>query len=239
MLADPVVRWLSIGAFSVLLLILTLVLYIVAAGVINRPAPRTYSEKQIDLLSTVVAQKPDVPEAWRDYALALIAAKQYGQANRVIEVGLRKAGKDSPEILATRVTLLIVQDKPDEALKLADKVLGSISDKRAALVEEMAAKGVTLDATSYPNRQTAEDLNLMRGDIFASKKQWESAVKAYSGAIAENPTNADTLVKRGNAYLKLSETAKAKKDFQRALEFIPGFEPAAQGLEDAKKAGDK
>jgi tetratricopeptide (TPR) repeat protein len=61
------------------------------------------------------------------------------------------------------------------------------------------------------------------GDLYASSEDWEQAVVAYSGQILPKTADADLLVKRGEAYARLTQWDNAKSDWQRAAKLRPGI----------------
>jgi tetratricopeptide (TPR) repeat protein len=235
---DPVTRWLIVAIISVVVLVLTLGLWIVATGIFNPPAPRTYHERQIDLLEQVVRQKPKVARAWADWARALIAAKQYSAAERVISQGEKAVGKDTPDLNLERGRLLMARGKITEAETQLAKALKITQTLRAKELKRMEAMGIVPDPQTVAS-DVMEAITTLQGDLYASQKKWPEAVKAYTLALVEDPQAADTLVKRGAVYIELDEPKKAKADFQTALTYIPDFAPALTGLERLEKGTTK
>lgn len=231
---DPVVKWLAISAVAVLVLILTAGLWVAATGIVDPPAPRSYHERQIELLEVVVKQKPKAPRAWADYARAHIAARQYTQAGRVLDRGEAVLGTKTPELTLERARLAVAKGDEDEGLKLVTKSLAVTTALRKETIQEFAAKGVTVDPRTVHKREMASAADL-QGDLLAAKKQWPEAVKAFSTAVYEKPESADYLVKRGAVYIEMNDPEKARADFKRALLFVPGFEPALTGLKRIEK----
>lgn len=236
--SDPVIQWLVIAAFSVVVLILTAAMWVIMTGISDPPAPRSYHERQIDLLASVVKTKPKVARAWADYARAYIAAKQYSQAARVLDRGERAVGTSTPELALERARLAAAQGHTEEATKLAKKAIDLTEAARQKVFTEMAAKSVTIDVRTIKHDEMASALELY-GDLLAEQKHWSKAAQAYGFAIQEKPESVDFLVKQGAVYLELNDTNKAKADFEKALTYVPDFEPALTGLERIKKGSAK
>jgi len=231
---DPIIKYLAIGAFSVFVLILTATLWIISANIMDPPAPRSYHERQLELLETVVTQKPKSARAWADYARAYIAAKQYSQAARVLVRGEKIIGVATPELTLERARLSVARGDRAEGLKLVQNSIKVTTALRQKTIAELGAKGVTVDPRTVKGDEMASAGDL-EGDLLAAEKQWPEAVKAYSIAVYEKPANADYLVKRGAVYIEMKEEKKAKADFEKALTYIPGFKPALSGLERIEK----
>lgn len=235
---DKVLVALWVGIFVVITLILTAALWVVSTGIIDPSTPRSYHERQIDLLEQVVKQKPKAATAWADWARAQIEAKQYRAAANVLDRGDKALGKVTPELTVERARLAYVQGDVDEALKLAEKTLKLATDIRNEEVAKLAAKSVTIDPREIRGNPMA-DAAVIKGNILATRKQWAEAAKAFSIAVYEKPQSADYLVQRGAVYIELREFDKAKADFKLALSFIPGFEPALTGLKRVEKESSK
>lgn len=236
--SDPVVTWFVYGIAAVIVLILSLALWVLLTGIMNPPTPRSYHEKQLDLLEQVVKQKPKVATAWADWARALIAAKQYSQAQRVLDRGDKALGKKTPELDLERARLELARGKKDSALKMLDETLKLAQQIRADELGKLSEKAVVIDPRTIKGDVIANAADL-KGDLLAEKAQWAEAEKAYSTAVYEKPQSADYLVQRGAVYIELKEFDKAKKDFEQALAFIPDFQPALTGLERVEKESSK
>lgn len=235
---DPITRWLIFAIVSVVVLVLTLGLWIVATGIFNPPAPRTYHERQLDLLEQVVKKKPKVAKAWADWVRALTAAKQYSSAERVLARGEKAVGKDTPELNLERGRLLMARGKMKDAETQLAKALKITSDVRKKELDRMQALGI-LPNPRLIKGDVMREITSLQGDLYASEKKWPEAVKAYGLALFEDPQAADLLVKRGAVYIEMDEPKKAKADFDAALKFVPDFAPALTGLERLEKGTTK
>jgi len=81
------------------------------------------------------------------------------------------------------------------------------------------------------------EIDFSIGRAYGATGDWESAITALSDGIGFDPYAADLLVYRADAYYRIGEKAKAKADYERALELIPDYGPAVAGLEQI--AGDQ
>ncbi len=236
--ADPVSHYLVIAMFTMVVLILTLALYIVAADIIKPAAPRSLAEKQVSMLESVVKEKPTVAKAWADYARALIAVGQYSQAQRVLDRGAAAAGKDSSEILLERARLARAKHQRALAIKLTHETIDSARAARDKELAALAKKHIVPDKRVVKG-DIIEAAAIMQGELYSQEGDWKNAVKAFDLAIAEDPTSADTLIERGAAYLQLKQADAAAADFRAALRYVPDSAQASEGLAEALKAGAK
>ncbi|MDA3936572.1 MAG: hypothetical protein PF636_06885 [Actinomycetota bacterium] len=234
---DRPTRIIVISIMLVIISIFTVVLWAVAGGVFQRLAPRTFVERQIDMLEGVVAEKPGSEEAWADYALSLIAAKQYSRADSVLDDAEVVLGDQVIDIIAVRAHLASVRGDDGQALELIQNAITAGLEFRASELARLAEQSV------YPDPQTIKGPVLagayaFEARLLAAQGLWAEAETAYSGALEEEPASADALVARGAVYIEMSSVESATADFQRALEFIPGFAPALEGLERIEKGSE-
>lgn len=227
--SDPVARWLWIGIFTVVIIILSLLLYILIAGVLNPPAPRTQAERKLFMLEDVVQAKPESAQAWADYANAYTATNQLGKAQDTIDRAVAQLGEGVPEIELATAKLMLARGESDDALEQLDKTIVVAVEYRDSELARMAAAGVTPPTTLIKSDVIAESA-MLAAQVHAEAARWQDVVSSLDTALAEQPTNSDALVMRGYAYIELGDTDAARADFDQALVFIPEYEPALEGL---------
>jgi tetratricopeptide (TPR) repeat protein len=223
-----------VAILVVTVIALTAVVYAVASNLVNRTTPRTYVERQVDMLESVVQEKPESEEAWADYALALVAAGQYSKAEKVLDSADRALGGEVVDIVYVRARLAAADGDPAKALELVEKAIGVGVEFRKAELARLAEKAV------FPEENTIKGPILasayyFQGSLYADTGQWDQALIAFGNAIKEEPSSADALVARGNAYLEVGDEEAARADFERALSMIPDYQPALDGREKAGK----
>lgn len=223
-------RVLVVAIFVVLAAMLTLLLWAVAAGVFQRQAPRTFVERQIDMLESVVKEKPKSEEAWADYALALVAAKQYSRADDVLNRAEKATGKNVIDLELVRARLAYARGDEAAALKLTEKAIKDGLEFRLKEMGRLASTGLTPDPTLIKGPILASAY-YFQAQLLADREEYDAAIEALNKALVEEPTSADALVMRGNLYIKSSNEASASADFAQALKFIPDYQPALDGLE--------
>jgi len=227
-------RRLVVAILVIAVLALTGALYAVAGNLFNRTTPRTYVERQVDMLESVVQEKPTSEEAWADYALALVAAGQYSKASTVLDSADETLGGEVVDVIYVRARLAAADGDPEAALELVEKAIKVGVDFRIAELARLAEKGVFLEGQSIKGPILASAY-YFQGSLHAEKGQWDQAVTAFGNAVKEEPSSADALVARGNAYIELGDLPAARADFDKALSMIPDYQPALEGLEKAGK----
>lgn len=229
---DPVRRYLIAGIIVTVGLILGLVGYLVIyQDAFGDRAPRTSVERDIARYEAIVKDRPESADAWRAYSAALRAAGEPGRALDVVERGLRSTA-NAPVLQVERAYVLAALGKKSEALDAALKARDA-EEKR--IVEQMAAqakKGIDPELMAMDQRARIEALVLI-GSLRAEREEYAKAVSAYTAALESNPQLADVLAARGHAYLRSGDEAKARADFERALELDSANRSAIEGLRRA------
>lgn len=182
-------------------------------------------EKLIDLFSDMIKQHPDVPSGYNNLGAAKIKMQDYAGAlqslNKAIELS-----PHYPEALYNRgVAKFFTKDYKGAVQDF--KTASTIDTRDAAIHYNIAL------AEYYAGNKTGainaldQTLKLKgdfewalcnRGVINNEMEKHDEAVKDLSGAIAINPKDGDYFCNRGQAYLKLGNTASACNDFSKASE---------------------
>ncbi|MBC7265995.1 MAG: tetratricopeptide repeat protein [Anaerosomatales bacterium] len=212
---------------------LAVVAWVLATNFPGRQTPRTFQERQLVMLETVVKQKPQSEEAWADYILALVAAKQYSKAEQVINQAEKTLGPNVIDILYVKARLSAARGDSDEALALVDKAIKAGLEFRKKELERLAEMGTFPDPKVIKGPVLASAY-YFQAQLYADKRMWEEAVESLTKSLEEEPASADALVMRGNAYLEMGKAESATADFEKALKFIPGYAPAVEGLKKAE-----
>jgi len=196
-------------------------------------APRTFAERQISSLQTVVQTQPAVGRAWADLARALIDSGQLDQAGQIIEQGLVAAAADKPPVLVERARLEYLRGDTAAALKTLKAAIAESNTLRAAIVKENAAKGIVMDPRAMP-MDAIVSAGILESVIYREQKQPAKAIESLTAALQERPNMADVLTARGLLYIELDRPADARTDLEAALRFIPDYADALKGLERLK-----
>lgn len=224
-MSDPVIQRMVIGAAAVIILWTAAMASSIIFGLANPPAPRTAAEHQLDLLAGVTADKPKSGQAWADYAKALITVKQYGTADKVIELGLERATEKSL-ILVQKARLARLRENDDEALKVAAQAIKAAEAEREADSKALSASGSR--ARLLP--KGLEGALILTAEIQAERQQWEAAVKTWNEFLVLSPMDCVALVSRGDAQAKIGDKKGAEQSYRQALAYIPDMPEALAGL---------
>jgi tetratricopeptide (TPR) repeat protein len=98
-----------------------------------------------------------------------------------------------------------------------------------------AAGWLVLAACASGPRPEASDKYVAEGREAYKTRNWREAIRLFTRAVDENPSNAEAYLRRGNAYLRRGDRADnpandsllAIEDFSRALELFPMYHDAA------------
>jgi tetratricopeptide (TPR) repeat protein len=133
--------------------------------------------------------------------------KQPDKAIETLKTSLATAPGD-PETLQLLVSLLVAQNKEDEAKTYMAQL----------------PQGTKIDPSAR--------LNI--GIKAYNEKKLDEALKQFDQVVQENPSLADAYYFRGLVYLNMNKTAEAKADFQKLIELDPNNQYVADAKEFLK-----
>lgn len=230
---DPVESALQYAILGVIIIALVGVAYALLAGVINPPAPRTALEAQLVAVQEATKTNPSSGEVWADYVTALTAVGNYGDAQR--EFARARKLLEGEQLLLLQIAgvdMYLAQEDYDEAYKLAEENITLESTLREAAIKKAQEAGFNVNPKLY-GPEIATDVHLGFAKAAAAKKEWEKVVASLTTALEYTPRASDVFYLRGDAYMELGDTEKARADFETALRFNPEFEAARAALEEA------
>lgn len=230
-IADPVSRWLVYASLVAAAAVLALLAYAIYAAVAGPRAPRTALERDIMALESIVVHNPGSPHAWGDYIKSLVIAGRYGEAARVVEDARSEVGT-ATAVHIEEARLYLARGKEDRALELLERATAQAKVEMEAQRAAQMAKGVSV----APDTTDIIAANILKAEVYEKLGMWREVVDAYTAALDHSGSMADVLSSRGEAYLELGDVTNARADFERALEFIPDYGPALEGL---KRSGSK
>lgn len=231
---DPVAWWLKVAILIMIATALTGVLYALLVGVINPQTPRTLFEARLVTLRNVVETVPESGKARRDYVQALLANDRRSDALAQAELA-KKQLKDLDIVFGELAEIDVYwQDKDyDRVVELASAAYANETKRREEYVAKRQ-KEVNIKNIDIPV-QPLVDLLVYEARAAAAGGDFDRAAKSLTAALKLDPQAADLLVLRGTAYRELGQADKARADYEQALEFIPDFQPALDGLEQLGK----
>ena len=227
---DPVVQWLTLGIFFVIIFWLVAVLSAMMFGLLSpAQAPRTSAERDLlALTGTVQSGKAD-SKIYAQYIAVLINSGQLSKAQQALEQALKTAKADKSYLYGQQAALLLGQKDYPGAVAAADKTMAEAKAELKAFQDENVKKNRKPNAGAVMPTSYA-DAALIKAQALLATKDFAGAVKAFDVSLAEQPTDSDVLVQRGLAKLQVGDKKGAEADFRTALKFIPDYQPALDGL---------
>lgn len=231
---DPLQKWLLFGIVFVIIAGISGVLYLLLGGFLIANTPRTLTESKLVTLKDVVAANPGSGPARRDYIIALLANGQTGVADAEYKKALKQMSDlDRTAVYDAGVTLRFYAKDYKGAVALAKTALADDDAARAKRVADMKAKGTQLTVDSLPSNYRISIL-VMSARASGALKEWKDAERSLTASLKYDPQASDILVLRGDVYGRMGKRDKAIADYRTALSFIPGYQPAVQGLKRLK-----
>jgi tetratricopeptide (TPR) repeat protein len=201
-------------------------------GVVTQPkAPRTVVERDLVVYRETVQSGTADTKTWAHYIDVLITAGQLSEANTVINSTLSEAKADRSFVLAERARLRLVERDFAQAVVSADEAIAAAEKEHDA---EISANESGAAARDVPLPESWGLAILTKASALTEAGDHAAAVKAYDSYLADNPTDSEVLVRRGDQKAAAGDTSGATSDYQNALEYVPDFVPALDGL---KKIG--
>lgn len=230
---DPVVRRLAWVGAAMLVAFLVTVASALAFGVLNPPAPRTAVEQRLSVAEALIDTGKATAADWFDYIDALISAKQFTKASRMIKTA-KDGGYDDP----AKQYLLVAQTRLDLLREDYDKALEASEAAMRALEAQLKIEKEQFEKTKQPTTMIADGLGdnydvlrLNRAEAFEKLGRPDDAISALDDYLAENPVAADILVWRGDLKVAGGDTAGAVADYKAASAYMPGDAALLKKLE--------
>jgi tetratricopeptide (TPR) repeat protein len=226
--SDPVVRWLVLAVFGVIVLWVVGLLSAVVFGVVSPPkAPRTTVERNLLILRQQVQAGAADTRTWARYVDALITAGQLSKARESIGIALQQAKADKSYLLAEQARLYLAAKDYSDAVRSADDAVAQADAERQAQAKANAARQITASVGLPESWDLAV---LTKAQALVLSGDGANAVKTYDAYLEKHKTDADIIVRRGDAKAALGDTAGAAADYREALKFIPDYKSALDGL---------
>ncbi|MCL2491844.1 MAG: hypothetical protein FWE87_03750 [Coriobacteriia bacterium] len=230
--SDPYIRILLwIGAL-VLVGALLSVINALWLGVIDLSGtPRTRESAELIAAQSSLELNPDNADAWQTYLLALMESGTMSEAQRELDRAQQR------DVDVTRgQQLLFIQamiEKRSGNDEEATDLFRAVADKtmEAYIVERDSGSTTQNWAIAYgvhPNYGLSL-LEIARIEI--KHADWHAVDEVLTQYLETYPTEAGVLVDRANARVEIGDIEGATSDYRRALDFIPDFDEALEGLQ--------
>jgi predicted Zn-dependent protease len=227
--SDPVIRWLIIAIFAVIILWLGGVMSALVFGMISpNHAPRTEAEAQLASLGAVVQSGKATTQQYAQYVAALISAEEYDKAQQSLNQGFKSTKADTSYLYAQQADLLLAEKDYKGAASTADTAMATAQKEFAAQKADLKKNNMNATAAALPDSFT--DAALTKANALLATKDYAGAVQAFDLYIAQSPTDSDVLTQRADAKIQTGDKNGAAADFRDALKYVPDYQPAIDGL---------
>lgn len=132
----------------------------------------------------------------------------------------------------------IIRTRLEDLIRLSD--LKALKNRNTAIyfAEDYRMNGVPWRAASLLREYVSEHMNDLEvhhrlADIYAESGQWADAIESYGLLINSGVEQPEIYNALGNALLKNEQADLSVREFERALDLNPQFEPARKNLEIA------
>jgi tetratricopeptide (TPR) repeat protein len=217
-------------------LIICVLLYALLAGVFSPPAPRTLLESTLATSRAAVKENSASGTAW-----AALAGAQYTNGDTAAAwdtlTQARQKVKDHSILYVNNRELdfLLIEGQNAQVVKRADEFIKVEADYQVKAKVANAQKGIIVPDQVSDNTDAVR-LFVLKGTAQGNLGQWKEAVKTFDTALQLDDKAADIITLRGWARLRSGDAAGAKKDFARALRYMPGDPSATSGLKASEEA---
>jgi tetratricopeptide (TPR) repeat protein len=239
---DPVVRRLAWLAGLLVVAFLATIVSALFFGVLNPPAPRTALERELSVARARVESTDTTAtgQDWYDYSVALIAAKQYSKAERIIKQGTDGGFEDpTKQYFALAQTRLDIAQKDYEAaLTHSKEGMTGLEKRYQEEQERFKATQQASDFYALGLTGNYDEFRLLRAEAFESLKRYDEAIAELDGYLTNQARAADILVWRGDLKVKAGDKQGAVADYENASMYMPGDTALAKKLEDLGASND-
>ena len=227
---DPVVGWLTLAIAGVVILWLVSMLSAILFGLLSPPvAPRTAAERDLMSLTATVQGGKANAQTYSQYVGTLISAGQLAKAQQSLDQALKITKSDKSYLYARQAELLLARKDYQGAVTAADKAMAEAEKEFKAFQDENVKNNRKPLAGAVMPRSYA-DAALAKAEALVASEDHASAIKVFDLYLKQAPADADILVMRAQAKVKVGDKEGAAADFNAALKYIPDYQPALDGL---------
>lgn len=201
----------------------SLILYMLSM----RGAPRTQAERDVATYETAVKEQPKQVTGWVSLAYAYADIKRYNDALKTIEQGVRQHKTERAFLDTARADVLRLRGDHIQALKAYDFAQKTADSEWKVKKRKEKERQVVFDR---PNPLVAQ-INIGRALSYIELKRPKDALTALEAARKDDPQNSYLLTKIGDVQLSLGRQQDAETSFTKALNYVPDYAPALEGLQ--------
>lgn len=228
--SDPVTRglWIAIAVVGVLLV--TGIAFALVSGWLTPSGPRTALEARAITAADSVRKVPASGQYRYDLIVTLGLSGQDRQARQQVDLAKQQLkGIQLPYAYLGEATLDLNGSRFRDAVKAADAGLKAQAD--AWTVEKKRLAKLAIQMNEPESMQPVQiQLDLVKAQALVKLGDWKGSAEALTAALTLAPRSADVLVLRAVTYRQMGDLDKARADYKTALEFVPDYQPAIDGL---------
>jgi tetratricopeptide (TPR) repeat protein len=228
--SDPVVGWLGLAIAVVLVIWLAGILSAMVFGVIRQPsAPRTSTERDLLLAETTVQGGKANTKTYALYIGTLIDAGQLSKAQEALDQAIKTTKTDQSYLYERQAQLSLVRKDYAGAIAAADKAMDGAKKELKLFMDANVKANRRASAGAFLPTSYGEAA-LTKAEALLATRDYAGAIKVFDLYLAEQPIDADVLVKRAATKARVGDNAGAAADYRAALKYIPDYQPALDGL---------
>lgn len=220
-------RLLAAGLLVVVLVfVLVFVIYLKGLS-----APRSAAERDIARYRSAVANQPELVTNHISLAYAYAFGDRFDEALETIERTAAMTDDPRADVTLTRADILRAAERYSEAVPVYDEAARLAEQEHAEAKAERAKSRIF---TEIPNETLARALH-GRGIAQWELGENEAAIRDLAAAIEIIPTDASMIVTLAGFQAESGDTSAAVASYRRALDFVPDYAQAIQGLRELEE----
>lgn len=228
--ADPLARILRLIATGLLIVVLVFalafVIYLKGLG-----APRTAAERDIARYRAAIERQPAEVRTHIDLAYAYASGERFDEALETIDRAEQMTEEPRADVRLAHADVLRVAGRHQDAISIYDEAATLAEEEHEAATAERARSRIF---TPIPNEILAAAL------YGRAISKWESgdsdgAIDDLTAASEITPNDASMLVTLAGYQAESGETSAAAASYRAALQFVPDYAQAIQGLRELEE----
>jgi tetratricopeptide (TPR) repeat protein len=192
---------------------------------LQRKAPRTEVERELEVAQAAVQANPKDVTSWARLAEADARIGRYAEAEAAVANG-RKV-QDSGLMAVVFADIARFAGNKAEAVSRYEVAKKKATAEYNAKKKDLQGKGIKLKA---PNSALIE-ATVAQGQVYMTMGRFADAKADFDSALKLDPTMADVLAMRGDSEARLGDLKAAEKDYRTALTYVPQMAAARNGLD--------
>jgi tetratricopeptide (TPR) repeat protein len=229
--SDDYIRNLGwIGAVVIIGFLLTLVVALWQGTFNISGTPKSVLDENLIVSHDAFKNNPTNADLWQAYVSALIDTGNIRDARSELSRASQFALDISRGSQVTFIEGRLALVKKDR--ELAKACFITVAEETMQAYETELQRGDTQQnwAKVYGIHENYRRSLLELAGLYSTQSQWDLAEEALTTYLTMYPNDAGVFVDRANVRVELEDYIGATQDYERALEFVPDFQEAIDGL---------